>query len=71
MSPRKVNGRLIVLFLSLALLALAAGATAWRMLHRTDDDDVHAAAAEKTAEFRGRVATLEADVLPGLVRHKA
>jgi protein SCO1/2 len=32
MSPRQVNGRLIVLFLSLALLALAAGATAWRML---------------------------------------
>jgi protein SCO1 len=31
MSPRQLNGRLIVLFLSLALLALAAGATAWRM----------------------------------------
>jgi protein SCO1 len=32
MSPRQVNVRLIVLFLSLAMLALAAGATAWRML---------------------------------------
>jgi protein SCO1 len=32
MSPRQVNGRLIVLSISLALLALAAGALAWRML---------------------------------------
>jgi multiple antibiotic resistance protein len=28
---------------------LLVAATAWRMLHRTDDDDVHAAAAEKAA----------------------
>jgi protein SCO1 len=35
MSPRQANGRLIVLFLSLALLALAAGAIAWRMLAPT------------------------------------
>ena len=30
---------------------LLVAATAWRMLHRTDDDDVHAAAAEKAAEL--------------------
>jgi protein SCO1 len=35
MSPRQVNGRLIVLSISLALLALAAGALAWRMLEPT------------------------------------
>lgn len=30
---------------------LLVAATAWRMLHRKDDDDVHAAAAEKAAEM--------------------
>jgi multiple antibiotic resistance protein len=30
---------------------LLVAATAWRMLHRTEDDDVHAAAAEKAAEI--------------------
>jgi multiple antibiotic resistance protein len=30
---------------------LLVAATAWRMLHRTEDDDVHAAAAEKAAEL--------------------
>lgn len=30
---------------------LLVASTAWRMLHRTEDDDVHAAAAEKAAEM--------------------
>jgi multiple antibiotic resistance protein len=30
---------------------LLVASTAWRMLHRTEDDDVHAAAAEKAAEL--------------------
>jgi multiple antibiotic resistance protein len=30
---------------------LLVAATAWRMLHRTEDDDVHAAAAEQAAEL--------------------
>jgi multiple antibiotic resistance protein len=30
---------------------LLVAATAWRMLHRTEDDDLHAAAAERTSEL--------------------
>ena len=41
--------------ISLPVVRLGGGllvaATAWRMLHRTDDDDVHAAAAAETAEI--------------------
>lgn len=41
--------------ISLPVVRLGGGllvaSTAWRMLHRTDDDDVHAAAAAKTSEM--------------------
>jgi len=46
---------LAIFGISLPVVRLGGGllvaATAWRMLHRTDDDDVHAAAAEKTSEM--------------------
>ncbi len=44
---------LAIFGISLPVVRLGGGllvaATAWRMLHRTEDDDVHAAAAEKAA----------------------
>jgi len=46
---------LAIFGISLPVVRLGGGllvaATAWRMLHRTDDDEVHAAAAEKASEM--------------------
>src|SRR5262245_22456843 len=46
---------LAIFGISLPVVSLGGGllvtATAWRMLHRTEDDDVHAAAAEKASEM--------------------
>src|SRR5215467_12490241 len=46
---------LAIFGISLPVVRLGGGllvvATGWRMLHRTEDDDVHAAAAEKASEM--------------------
>ena len=46
---------LAIFGISLPVVRLGGGllvaSTAWRMLHRTDDDEVHAAAAEKASEM--------------------
>ena len=51
-----VGSYVLALFgISLPVVRIGGGllvaSTAWRMLHRTEDDDVHAAAAEKAAEL--------------------
>ncbi len=51
-----IGGYVLALFgISLPIVRIGGGllvaSTAWRMLHRTEDDDVHAAAAEKASEM--------------------